>query len=348
VWFASVRDLQWRRRRFLIGAAGAALIFSVTLLMAGLSESLRVEIHRTVAATGADAWVVSPGVAGPLTGARLLPADEAEKVAEAPGVRQADPVLLVHEAIRGRSGTVDVVAVGHRPGGLGSPQLQRGRAITGRAEAVVNDSLHLPVGGHFQLGVEDFRVTGVTKDRTIEGGIPAVYLNITDLQQLDLYGQPAAIAILTKGVPSIPPDGLRVMTSDQVTSDLLRRLHRLIESISLVKVILWAVAAALIGSLVYLTALERTVDFAVFKATGVPTYKLMIGLALQAVLIATVSVIGAIGLAHVLVPFFPVPLIVPGGSVAALPFVAVAVALLASAASLRRAVAVDPVVAFSS
>lgn len=348
MWFASVRDLQWRRRRFLIGAVGAALIFSVTLLMAGLSQSLRVEINRTLAATGADTWVVAAGVAGPLTGSKLLPADEAAKVAEAPGVKQADPILVLHEAISRNSDTLDVIAIGHRPGGLGSPRLKAGRAIVGSGEAVVNDSLHLPVGAHFQLGVQDFRVAGVTTQRTMEGGIPAVYLDITQLQQLDFYGQDAALAILTKGVPDPPPDGLRVLTNDQITADVMRELHRLIGAISLVKVMLWGVAAALIGSLVYLTALERTVDFAVFKATGAPTYKLMTGLALQAVLIAGVAVVGAIGLAYLLVPLFPVPLVVPRGAVATLPLVALAVALTSSAASLRRAVAVDPVLAFSS
>jgi putative ABC transport system permease protein len=348
MWFASVRDLQWRRRRFLIGAVGAALIFSVTLLMAGLSQSLRVEINRTLAATGADTWVASAGAAGPLTGSKLLPDDEAGKVAEAPGVKQADPILVLHEAIQRPNGVIDVIAFGHRPGGLGSPPLKSGRAIAGPGEAVVNDSLHLPVGAHFQLGVSDFRVAGVTKKMTMEGGIPALYLDIGQLQQLDFYGQKAAVAVLTKGVPNPPPDGLRVWTPDQVTGDVLRQLHGLVDAISLVKILLWGVAAALIGSLVYLTALERTVDFAVFKATGSPTYKLMIGLAIQAILIATVAVVGAIGLAYLLVPFFPVPLVVPGSAVATLPFVALAVALLSSAASLRRAVAVDPVLAFSS
>lgn len=35
---ASLRDLQWRRRRYLIAAIGTALVFVTTLVLTGLSH----------------------------------------------------------------------------------------------------------------------------------------------------------------------------------------------------------------------------------------------------------------------------------------------------------------------
>ena len=34
------------------------------------------------------------------------------------------------------------------------------------------------------------------------------------------------------------------------------------------RILLWIVAACIVGSIVYVSAIERTRDFAVFKATG--------------------------------------------------------------------------------
>ena len=57
----SLRDLQWRRRRFLIAVGAAALVFAMTLLLSGLSSVLDKEPARIVKALGADAFVVPSG-----------------------------------------------------------------------------------------------------------------------------------------------------------------------------------------------------------------------------------------------------------------------------------------------
>ena len=64
------------------------------------------------------------------------------------------------------------------------------------------------------------------------------------------------------------PAGLTAFDADGALTDLLRPLGDAIRSIDFVRVLLWIVAACIIGSIVYLTALERTRDFAVFKAVG--------------------------------------------------------------------------------
>jgi putative ABC transport system permease protein len=110
--------------------------------------------------------------------------------------------------------------------------------------------------------------------------------------------------------------------------------------------LLWIVAVLIVGSLVYLSTLERLRDFAVFKAIGVPTRSILAGLALQAIIVALLAAALGVILAQLLAPLFPMTVVMPMRAYLALPAIAIAVGLLASAAGLRRAVAVDPALAF--
>src|SRR5260370_37836012 len=95
--------------------------------------------------------------------------------------------------------------------------------------------------------------------------------------------------------------------------------------------LLWIVAVLIVGSLVYLSALERLRDFAVFKAIGVPTRSILAGLALQAVVVAPVAAaVGGLPSA-VLAPGFPVMVAVPLNAHLAPPPLAIALGLLADA-----------------
>ncbi|MBA2274739.1 MAG: hypothetical protein H0W21_12695 [Actinobacteria bacterium] len=68
MWLISLRDLQFRHRRFTIAIAATALTFAMTLLMAGFSATLHSEIRRIVDIIGADSWIVAEGTSGPFTG----------------------------------------------------------------------------------------------------------------------------------------------------------------------------------------------------------------------------------------------------------------------------------------
>jgi putative ABC transport system permease protein len=113
-----------------------------------------------------------------------------------------------------------------------------------------------------------------------------------------------------------------------------------------VAVLLWIVAALIVGSVVYLSALERLRDFAVFKAIGVSTRSILTGLGLQAVVLALLAAVVGVILSQLLAPLFPMNVVVPMSAYISLRVIAIAIGLLASAAGLRRAVAVDPALAF--
>jgi putative ABC transport system permease protein len=106
------------------------------------------------------------------------------------------------------------------------------------------------------------------------------------------------------------------------------------------------VAATIIGSVLYLQAIERTRDFAVFKATGTSTAAIGAGLALQAVVLSLAAAVLAAIIGVIIAPFFPMHVEIPASGFVMLPVVTVVVGLLASLIALRRSVSVEPALAF--
>ena len=88
-------------------------------------------------------------------------------------------------------------------------------------------------------------------------------------------------------------------------------------------VLLWVVAALIVGSVIYLSALERTRDFAVLKAVGVSTRSVLAGLCLQAVIVAVVAAVLGGLVSLVLGPLFPMRVVVPTSAFLLLPVVGV-------------------------
>ncbi len=345
MWLATLRDLQWRMRRFAIAVIGTALVFAMTLILAGLSDSFRAEAGRTVQGLGADAWVMREGVYGPFTTVAAMPASTAEQVAKMPGVRRADPLLILHQTVVVPEVT-DVNLIGYRTGGLGAPTRVAGRLPEKAGEAVVDRSLRLQIGASFDLAGQSFTVVGRTSGRTINAGQPLIFVPIEDAQRAMLSGAQIATAVITEGVPTTLPPGLIARSPAQTETDLLRPLANAIRSLDLTQLLLWLVAALIIGSVVYLSALERLRDFAVFKATGWSSTGLLGGLALQAVVLSVGAALLAIGVSQLLTPIFPLTIEIPMRAMLVLPVIALGVGLLASLAGLRRAMSVEPALAF--
>jgi putative ABC transport system permease protein len=128
---------------------------------------------------------------------------------------------------------------------------------------------------------------------------------------------------------------------------LLRPLRGAESSINYTRLLLWLVAAVIVGAVMYMSALERVRDFAVLKAVGATTRTLVVSLAAEAVLACLIAAALAIGFAELLLPIFPLPITYTIGAFAVLPVIAVVVGVLASLAGVRRAVRTDPAMAFA-
>jgi putative ABC transport system permease protein len=344
--FAALRDMQWRRRRLVIAIVSTGLVFGLTLVLTGLSNGFRVEAGRTVNSMGVDGFVVKAGAPGPFLGATAFSEAEVSQVAAEPGVTAAAPLAFAATSIKEGASTRTVSAFGAPERGPGMPAISQGRAPATPDEVAVSSTLDQHVGDDVHLGVQTFRIVGIVANSTTIGKAPNMFLTTEGIQRLSYNGQPMVTSIGIKGTPRALPDGYQALDPAAAVNDLLRPLKVAVQGITIMSYLLWIVAALIVGSVVYLSALERVRDFAVFKAIGVPTRSILAGLTLQAVVMALLSAVLGVGLAQLLAPLFPTVVAVPMRAYLALPLIAVAIGLLASIAGLRRAVAVDPALAF--
>jgi putative ABC transport system permease protein len=345
VWLAGIRDLLWRRRRFVIAVLGTALVMALTLMLTGFQAVFDLEIRHTLKLIDADGYLVGQGRSGPFLGGTPLPQAVAESTAQIPGVTEISPLIMTPQ-VTDQKQHADVFLIAAKPGSMGAPKPTKGEPPLAPGDAVIDTKSGLGIGDTFGIAGSRFTVVGTVSHQTFNGGRPTVYLTLPAAQTLLFGAQPFVTSVALRGTPETVPNNAVFMTSDVAGQDLKRPLADTVESISMFRTMLWIVAAAIVGSVVYLSALERVGDFAVFKATGTATSDLLGALIVQAIVLSVASSVFAIGLAYLLRGMFPVQPILPARIQITMPVVGLIIGVLASFAALRRAVTVDPALAF--
>lgn len=338
------RDLQFRALRFAVVTVGVAVVMTLLFLMTGLIEQFNAEPHLTVDAIGADQWVLPDGVSGAFTASSTLSPDVASAVAGP----DAAEVVVARGSLNAEGRESDeVLVIGHVIGGLGAPDPTDGRPVAAHGEVVLDRSAGFALGDEVELAALPLTVVGLTDDTTLLAGLPVVFLGVEDAREALFDGGPVVSAVLLSGAPTSLPEGTQVLPASEIAEDALGPLENAVRSVDIIRILLWVVAAIIIGAVVYLSALERSRDFAVLKAVGATNRDLVLSIGLQAVLIALVAVGLAAGLQAVIEPVFPLTVRVPTSAFWQIPVVAVAVALLAGLGGMRRVAGSDPAAAFA-
>ena len=340
-------DLRFRARQFAIAVAGASLVFAMTLLLSGLVAGFGYEIDQTASSMRADTWAVAQSSSGRMAALAPVPAAATVEVGRSPGVLRASPIAIVPQAAEIKGAVESIVLVGAPPGDLGQPHATVGRDVRGKGEAVVDTRTGLGVGQTFSVTGHAFRVVGTVTGKTMLGGVPDVYVPLADAQAIAFGGRPLVSAILVRGRPQQLPAGLALRSISQIEAASLSQLASVRSSIVNLRSFMWVIAAVIVAALVYVSALERTRDFAVLKALGSSSRALFLGLAAQAVLVALLAAAIAAALSHFMTGLFSQPVRIPPSAYSVLPIAAVAVGLLSSLVALRRAISVDPAAAFA-
>jgi len=346
MWRIALKDLQWRRRRLVISTLGTSLVFTMALVLAGLNGSFGVEASNAIKAFGADAWFVHAGTPGPITSGLPLPGSEVAVVGKLPGVTQAAGLIYAVQSVGTGAQSMDANLFGVEPNKVGSPVPATGRQPENGSEAMIDDALPYAIGRHFVLGNDSFKVVGLLHHSTLLSGTPNVFVTLGAAQRLLFGGRSLVTAVVSRGRPISTPPTLHVLTVGQVNADMRKPLAKAAQVVTFIEIFLWLIAACIIGSVIYVSALEKTRDFAVLKAIGGSDGQLMFALAIQAMVISVAAAVLAVILASLLTPLFPIVVVIPLWSVLLLPVLALGLGLLASTAGLRRAVRVEPALAF--
>jgi putative ABC transport system permease protein len=336
VIYTALRDLLWRRRRYMISIVGCGLVFGMSLLMSGLSSAFPLEITRTVDALGAQQFLEPVGVNGPFTGAKAFAASKIPS--------GALPFAFTTQSANPEHPQA-IVLIGVKTGSGEEPKVTSGRQLHGANDALVDDASPFATGTHINLGGHSFTVVGRLTDFSLNAGTPGVVIPIAAIQRDFLNGLPLVTGAIVEHRSSAPP-GFHLVNRQQTLADTLLSLGSARQSIDLVKILLWIVAALIVGSVVFLSVIERTTDFAVFKAIGTSTGSIGAGLAIQSVALAVSASAVGIAVGLLLAPEFPIPVAISSGAAILLPVVAIVVGLVASLFGLRRVIRIEPALAF--
>ncbi|MBW0019961.1 MAG: ABC transporter permease [Mycobacterium sp.] len=344
--FTALRDMQWRRWRFVIAIVVTGLVFAMTLVLTGLAHGFRVEDERTVDSLGVNEFLIKSGATGPFLGSAPFPASELQAIAGAPGVVAAAPLLYKGATFKSGDATRDAAVFGAPADGPGMPAMSSGRAPSHPDEIAVSSTIDREIGDELEVGSRRMTIVGIVNNSTSLAKTPNLFVTTEGIQQLAYEGQALVGSIGIRGTLTQVPDGYRVVNRTVAVDDLMRPTKIAVEAIRIVAILLWIVAALIVGAVVYLSALERMRDFAVFKAIGVSTRSVLAGLVLQAIFVAVLAAAFGAGLSHLLAPLFPMNVIEPASAYPLLAVIAVLVGLLASATAVQRAATVDPAHAF--
>lgn len=345
----TLADLRFRLRQFLIAVVGAGVVFAMALLLTGMVKGFYNEVERTVATANADLWVLPIGTSGPFTSVRSFPESTVTKLADLPGVDSASGLAISLQTLdRETTGLLRAMVIGAPIGSPAQVVPTRGHGVEHDDEAVVDDRLRLDIGQTFDVGGKAFTVVGLTHGLSMLGGTPDVWLSLHSVQQVLFRGERLVTAAAVVGNPTRLPRGFVGMAGDTVEEDSMGVMRDAVDSVNNSRYLMWAVAAIIVAALVYVSALQRTRDFAVMKAVGASSRTLFVGVAAQAVTVSLAAALFAVSTSWMFRPVYTVPVEVPLSAYLMLPVVAVVVGVLSSLVALQQAVNVDPALAFGA
>jgi putative ABC transport system permease protein len=352
MFIIALRDLQWRSRRIIVAVLGASLVLALALVMSGLAAGFDNESRRTVALARGTGWIVDENGTGPFLQPSPLTRSTVTEIELTVGEQHAAPMVFVRQSVAHENGKPfgdkkHINLVGVVPGRLGAPRELSGTALSGAQQALVDVTLGAKVGDVIRVGSQTVTVVGTVTGARLLAGVPNVYVVLGEAQRLAFGGQDLVTTVIVDR-PLSPPVGTKQLSNSDAVTDGLLPVVNAKKTIAMVRSLLWLVAALIVGSVMYLGALERTKDVAVLKGMGTTSRALGSSIAVQAAGLAIGASLVAGVLASLLAPLFPISSEIPRTAFITLPVLAIAISLVASIGAARRLMSVQPALAFGN
>ncbi|MFH1134595.1 MAG: ABC transporter permease [Pseudomonadota bacterium] len=179
----AIKDIQYNLGRFLLTALGLGMLLMMVMGMVGIYRGMLEDATLLIDRIDADLWVVQRDSRGPFAEISRVPRNLADRVAAAPGVRRARE-FVYHTIQRDWQGHALRMAVL----GLSWPRdkgewlpLVAGRPLSqSNYEIIADEKTGLTLGDVLQLGLENYRVVGLTTGMVSSGGDGMSFFSVDD------------------------------------------------------------------------------------------------------------------------------------------------------------------------
>lgn len=351
--FLAIRDLWWAKGRFALMAGAIALITLLVVMLSGLTEGLGRQSTSAITSLSADQIAMehpAPGETLSMSTSRVTKA-ALQKARKQPGVSAADPIGISSTRVTIGKTPAPATLFGIDVGAAAAP---KGLSTHG---AVISSDLaedrSVAVGDSVTVNGKKLRVASIVDDASFSH-LPVVWVPRSLWQSAggSAMGEGSIVALRTeKGFDSDSFDTATGLVAKSRSGSLSAIGSYSAEngSLTMIRVLLVAISALVIGAFFTVWTVQRESDLAVLKAIGARTRYLLrdaLGQALLTLLIGGgVGTLAALGLG--IAARNQVPVVIDLSTVAA-PFgLMVLVGLLGATAALRRVATVDPMTALS-
>lgn len=353
--FVAWRDLRFAKGRFALMGGVIVLISLLVVGLSGLTEGLARDSTSAIADLPVDRIVF----AAPPEGQSLsftesdLDGDTVDEWATVPGVQRAEPVGIATLRVAGNTRSTPLSAFGVRPTSPlvpGDHSVESGRAVLSTDAASALDATS---GDTITIGEVELQVIAVHGDASFSH-TPVIWMAIDDWQRASPGpAELSVIALDLDGDPDLDGADHRLGTRTVTRSGALDAIGSYTaenNSLQLMRGMLFAISALVIGAFFTVWTIQRSGDIAVLKALGARTSTLLGDALGQAVvLLGTGTAVGT-GLAALAgnglrgrVPFVldPATLLTPA-------LIMIGLGLAGAALAVRRITTVDPLTALGA
>ena len=361
------RNLTRNRLRLLVSVGGVALALSLTLALDAIYAGVANQLTTFIDRAGADVWVAQAGVRNLHMVASTLPQAVVDEVAAVAGVAEVTPILEATDTI----GTGDQRAVAYVVGlpngaAMGGPwDIVEGAGTVGPGEIIVDSAFAakagLRVGETVDVLGGEARIVGLSRGtaslvnsvafvsfddfRAMRGG--ARVISFVLVRIADTASPESVAAEIERIVPGVTAQSRTAFISEErrIVTDMSA------DVISIMSVVGFVVALAVVALTVYVATLARRREFGVLKALGARNAVLYRVVLVQAALSVAAGFVIAVTFTGLLAfvigrTDLALELAITGGSLAKVALFASAIAGLAAILPIRQVAGVDPAVVF--
>ena len=367
-----LKDMIYRQERVVLTIIGITVLIALILFLGGIMKGMKIQARQYVESTGANIWISAEGSGGAFIGFSLLVPEYLAFLRHDKRLTSDSISPLVfaqaRPIIRRKAGKA--IVVGYKRNKRGGPR----HAIEGRmftpsefedyrpqdlppAEVVVDEKMNLAIGERIMIGGKELKVVGKTKSLMFVLDTPLLFMDIRTAQDvlLDNYLHVNMMIAKSKNnnnVSEIAKDldqqgSIEVRTLDQTLTDIIDTyVDEPMKAVKFLQIMLWLAAGILVTMITYVTTLEKTQEIGILKAIGASNPYVMVLILKQVALTSLIGIALGLILSYLFAAFSPIFVKID-------PFESVIVATISFAVCCaggylagRRAIFVDPMVAF--
>lgn len=367
-----LKDMAYRRARVVLTAIGITVLVALILALGGIMHGMRIQARQFVESTGATIWISSEGSGGAFVGFSMLYEEYMAPLNHRPGIKPKSLSFLVFAHARPviHEKSSKAIVVGYQQGKLGGPtRTMEGRMFTPSRfadyrpedplplEVVVDERMDLEIGEQITIGGEKLKVVGKSESLMFVLDTPLLFMDLRAAQKVLFANYPSVNMVIAQTGDNFTPAQVAENLDEDATIEartLKQTLDDIIgtyvtepmKAVMFLRVMLWLASGILVAMITYVTTLEKTQEIGVLKAIGASNGYVVSLIIKQVALMSIVGIVIGVVLSYGFAFAAPIFVKIHLGESLVVAFISFLVCCASGYLAGRKAIAVDPMVAF--